>query len=101
MWLIISRIIEQGSRLSATRLDSHYDIASIIGLKRGFDENNLYDCLHWLNDNQIGIENFLFDKKKKTQRFFCYDVTSSYLEGIHNELAAFGYDRDKKESALS
>ena len=25
-----------------------------------------------------------------------YDVTSSYLEGEHNELAAFGYNRDKK-----
>ena len=25
-----------------------------------------------------------------------YDVTSSYLEGAQNELAAFGYSRDKK-----
>jgi len=25
-----------------------------------------------------------------------YDVTSSYLEGEQNELAAFGYNRDKK-----
>ena len=34
LWLIIARIIEQGSRLSATRLDSIYDIASIINLKK-------------------------------------------------------------------
>jgi len=27
---------------------------------------------------------------------FLYDVTSSYLEGEQNELAAFGYNRDKK-----
>ena len=27
-----------------------------------------------------------------------YDVTSSYLEGEQNELAAFGYSRDKKPS---
>ena len=26
-----------------------------------------------------------------------YDVTSSYLEGVHNELAAFGYSRDGKK----
>ena len=97
LWLIISRIIEQGSRLSATRLDSIYDIASIINLQRGFDENNLYDCLHWLNDNQLIIEDFLFNRRKKTQKFYWYDVTSSYLEGLHNELAAFGYDRDKKK----
>jgi len=25
---------------------------------------------------------------------FLYDVTSSYLEGTHNEYAAFGYNRD-------
>jgi len=28
---------------------------------------------------------------------FLYDVTSSYLEGEHNQLAAFGYNRDGKK----
>ncbi|EQD74323.1 transposase IS4 family protein, partial [mine drainage metagenome] len=28
---------------------------------------------------------------------FFYDVTSSYLEGVRNELAAFGYNRDGKK----
>lgn len=97
LWLIIARIIEQGSRLSATRLDSIYDIASIINLKRGFDENNLYDSLHWLDENQNDIENTLFHRKKDPQRFFWYDVTSSYFEGECNEFAAFGYNRDKKK----
>jgi len=97
LWLIISRIIEQGSRLSATRLDAQYDIASVISLQRGFDENNLYDCLHWISENQSEIEDSLFKTKECSQRFFWYDVTSSYLEGVHNELAAFGYNRDKKK----
>lgn len=97
LWLIIARILEQGSRLSATRLDSCYDIASILNLERGFDENNLYDTLHWLDDNQEKIEDSLFSKKSKTKKFYWYDVTSSYFEGVHNELAAFGYDRDKKK----
>lgn len=97
LWLIISRIIEQRSRLSATRLDSQYDIASVISLQRGFDENNLYDSLHWLSDNQHEIEDALFKTKESSQKFFWYDVTSSYVEGIHNELAAFGYNRDKKK----
>jgi transposase len=96
LWLIIARIIEQGSRLSATRLNTRYDLSSIIGLKRGFDENNLYDCLHWLSKNQEEIENKLF-KKSKTSQFYWYDVTSSYFEGCYNELAAFGYNRDKKK----
>lgn len=97
LWLVIARILEQGSRLSATRLDGQYDIASVIGLNRGFDENNLYECLHWLTENQNKIEDFLFNRKKQSHKFYWYDVTSSYLEGIHNELAFFGYDRDKKK----
>ncbi len=95
LWLIFARIFEQGSRLSATRLHSHYDIASVIGLKRGFDENDLYDCLHWLCENQNSIEDTLF-KKIDGHNFYWYDVTSSYFEGTKNELAAFGYNRDKK-----
>lgn len=97
LWLIIARILEQGSRLSATRLDNHYDIASVIGLKRGFDENDLYESLHWLCENQENIEDALFKGKQNNHQFYWYDVTSSYLEGCHNELAAFGYDRDKKK----
>ena len=97
LWLIYSRIIKQGSRLSAARMDSRYDLAAVVGLKRGFDENNLYDTLRWLSDKQSNIEDFLFNKKKKTQKFYWYDVTSSYFEGIYNELSAFGYNRDKKK----
>lgn len=97
LWLIIARIIEKRSRLSATRLDAKYDIASIISLNRGFDENNLYDCLRWLSENQLEIEDSLFKRKKSSQNFYWYDVTSSYLEGAYNELAAFGYNRDKKK----
>ena len=96
LWLIIARIIEQGSRLSATRLDTQYDLASVIELKRGFDENNLYDSLHWLSEHQVEIENTLF-KRSEAQQFYWYDVTSSYLEGCYNQLAAFGYNRDKKK----
>jgi transposase len=29
-----------------------------------------------------------------------YDVTSSYFEGEHSELAAFGYNRDKKRGKM-
>lgn len=97
LWLIFARIIEQGSRLSATRLHSNYDIASVLRLKRGFDENNLYDCLHWLSEKQKTIENALFKNKKSSQHFYWYDVTSSYFEGKCNEFAAFGYNRDKKQ----
>ncbi len=46
----------------------------------------------------MAIEKRLFAHrrgKSKPQLFF-YDVTSSYLEGDCNELADWGYNRDKK-----
>lgn len=97
LWLIIARVIEQGSRLSAARLDTTYDIASVIDLKRGFDENDLYESLHWLNTNQIDIENSLFKQSQHSGNFYWYDVTSSYFEGMKNQMAAYGYNRDKKK----
>ena len=36
----------------------------------------------------------------KPPELFLYDVTSSYLEGEHNELADWGYNRDKKQIVL-
>lgn len=54
--------------------------------------------MHWLSDNQAKIEDNLFCRKKSKQsNFYWYDVTSSYFEGVYNELAAFGYNRDQKK----
>ena len=38
--------------------------------------------------------------KTKPVSLFLYDVTSSYLEGTQNALAAFGYNRDGKKGKL-
>ncbi|MCA9770736.1 IS1634 family transposase [Candidatus Dependentiae bacterium] len=101
LWQVMARIIGQGSRLSSVRLASkECDVSSVLKLKRGFDENDLYENLAWLADNQTKIEDDLFQKRYADGRkpsIFLYDVTSSYLEGTHNELAEFGYNRDKKK----
>jgi hypothetical protein len=53
--------------------------------------------LDWLSDNQEKIEKKLFNARHETPpSLFLYDVTSSYLEGEQNELANYGYNRDKK-----
>ena len=36
------------------------------------------------------------NRHKEKPQLFLYDVTSSYLEGDQNELADYGYNRDKK-----
>lgn len=99
LWQIIARVLEQGSRLSAIRLGKTYAIASTIELKKGFNEDDLYENLSWLCQNQAQIEDrIFFSKQKETPpNLFLYDVTSSYLEGEQNELAEWGYNRDKKK----
>jgi hypothetical protein len=96
-WQIIARVQDQGSRLSAVRLGETHAIADVLKFERGFDENNLYDNLHWIAENQSSIEQKLFNRKARKPSLFLYDVTSSYLEGTKNELADWGYNRDKKK----
>ena len=54
--------------------------------------------LDWLHENQSKIEDRLFraTHQDSSPTLFLYDVTSSYLEGTHNDLGAFGYNRDGK-----
>jgi transposase len=102
LWQVIARVIEQGSRLSATRLGQRTAACDILGIADGFDENALYDNLSWITANQQEIERKLLQirRKGKTVELFLYDVTSSYLEGEHNELGDWGYNRDKKKGKM-
>ncbi len=97
LWLILARIIDQGTRLSAVRLARQHAACDLIGMD-SFDEEDLYTTLDWLADQQETIEDRLFRRKQKehTPHLFLYDITSSYFEGQQNELAEYGYNRDNK-----
>src|SRR5919199_2042026 len=98
LWQVIARVIDQGSRLSAVRLAMSHAACDVLGLGP-FDEDALYENLDWLAHRQAAVEDTLFAKRTRTKpvSLFLYDVTSSYLEGTHNALAAFGYNRDGKK----
>jgi transposase len=100
LWQIIARTLDQGSRLSATRLAKNREI-DFLRLD-SFTEDDLYKNLDWIADNQSRIEKALYQKRhgNKPCKLFLYDVTSSYFEGIQNELAQFGYNRDKKRGKM-
>lgn len=89
LWQVMARVIDQGSRLSAVRLAQVHAAGDVLDMKRGFDENNLYDNLSWLSEHQARIERKLFEVRRgaKKPKLFLYDVTSSYMEG---ELNYFG-----------
>jgi len=101
LWQVFSRVISQGSRLSATRLASAHAACDVLGLK-DFHEDDLYENLDWLAENQDRIEDKLFHARYGSEKpeLYLYDVTSSYFEGACNELAAFGYNRDKKKGTM-
>ncbi len=97
LWQVIARVLDQGSRLSAVRLAGGHAVGAALGMV-GFDEDDLYANLDWLADHQADIERRLFARREAASApdVFLYDVTSTYLEGEHNALAAFGYNRDRK-----
>lgn len=95
LWQVMARVLEQGSRLSATRLANVHAGLELLKMQP-FNEDHLYSNLNWIEENQVKIENRLF-KQLSNKTLFLYDVTSSYLEGEHNELAEYGYNRDRKK----
>jgi transposase len=101
LWQVLARIIDQGSRLSAVRLATSHAACDVLGLD-AFDEDDLYDNLDWLAENQDRIEDKLFGSRYGTETpdLYLYDVTSSYFEGVCNALAAFGYCRDGKRGKM-
>lgn len=94
LFLVLARVLHQGSRLSAVRWSQTQAVAETLGLG-GFDEDDLYEALDWLTAEQSRLEKEL-SGQPSPGAIFLYDVTSSYLEGHKNELAAAGYNRDGK-----
>ena len=97
LWQVFARVLEQGSRLSAVRLANAHVACDVLELE-AFNEDDLYRNLDWLSAEQPRIEDRLFRQRypQEQPELYLYDVTSSYLEGIGNALAAFGYNRDGK-----
>jgi transposase len=103
LFLVLARIAHQGSRLSAVRWANNHAVAEVLGLD-SFTEDHLYTALDDLAHRQEKIEQALYRRylirRGTPPTLFLYDITSSYLEGQHNELGEFGYDRDGKRGKL-
>jgi transposase len=103
LFLVLARLAHAGSRLSAVRWARRQAVQEVLALD-GFDEEDLYQALDQLAQRQEQIETRLY--RQYVQRcgqapvLFLYDVTSSYLEGQQNELATYGYNRDRKSGKL-
>lgn len=96
LMMAVLRPIKAVSKLGTVAMAKNQAVEELLGIS-AFDEDDLYGALDWLEQNQDSIEDSLFRSRGgQCQTLFLYDVTSSYLEGQQNELAKYGYNRDKK-----
>jgi transposase len=94
--MAVLRPIKSVSKLATVAMSKNQAVEELLGVS-AFDEDDLYGSLDWLEKNQNTIEDALFKARGgQCHTLFLYDVTSSYLEGQSNELAKYGYNRDKK-----
>jgi len=101
--LVVSRVLEPGSKLAAARALSPDTASSSLGQQLGLgmvDEDELYTALDWLAVRQPAIEAALAKHHLAGGTLVLYDVSSSYLEGRCCPLAQFGYNRDGKRGKL-
>jgi hypothetical protein len=64
------------------------------------NEDELYAALDWLLERQDRIEARLARRHLEEGGLVLYDLSSSYLEGRHCQLARIGYSRDGKRGTL-
>ena len=98
-WQVLGRVLRPGTSLLAmVRLAGTCAAAALLGWRRAFTEDDLYANGAWLEGRHAVIERRLWEQRSAPPKdqLFLYDVTSSYLEGQYNALAAWGYNRDRK-----
>jgi len=101
--LVVSRILDPGSKLATARALSPDTATSSLGEQLGLgvvDEDELYSALDWLAVRQPAVEAALAKRHFTGGTLVLYDVSSSYLEGRCCPLAQFGYSRDGKRGKL-
>jgi transposase len=100
-WQVLARVLLPGASLLAmVRLAGKCAAAALLGWRRTFNEDDLYANGSWLEGRHDLIERRLWQARlaPPKDQLFLYDVTSSYLEGNYNAMAAWGYNRDGKKS---
>ena len=97
--LIVARLLEPAAKLATARMltatTACHSLGEVLGLGQ-VSANDLYATLDWLGSEQSFIEATLARRHLRHGTLLLYDVTSTYLEGRHCELAQHGYSRDHR-----
>ena len=101
--MIVARLIDPVSkRATARALDLATATSSLVAVLElgSVTEDELYAALDWLVQRQERIENRLAKRHLEDGALVLYDLTSTWLEGRHCDLAAYGHSRDGKKGKL-
>jgi hypothetical protein len=93
--LIISRAVRPESKLSTAGWWAAGDttLGADLGVA-GATTDEIYAAMDWLTDRQRQIEKKLAARHLQPGGIAMFDLSSSWVEGSHCELAEFGYSRD-------
>src|SRR6266436_1329481 len=93
--LVISRVIRPASKLSTASWWQDVTLGPDLGVA-GASTDDIYEAMDWLAARQDGIEKQLARRHLREGGIAMFDLSSSWVEGAHCELAAFGHSRDGK-----
>jgi hypothetical protein len=93
--LIISRILRPASKLSTAGWWDDVTLGPDLGVA-GASTDEIYAAMDWLHGRQDDIEKQLAARHLREGGITMFDLSSSWVEGAHCELAAYGYSRDGK-----
>jgi Transposase DDE domain len=93
--MLLSQVLEPDSKLAYTRSFADTTLGEDLDLLDA-SSDECYGAMDWLLSRKDDIEGALVARHLSEDSIVCYDLSSSYVEGIHNELAAYGYSRDQK-----
>jgi Transposase DDE domain len=93
--LIVSRVARPASKLSTIGWWNDTTLGADLGVA-GASTDEGYEAMDWLLGRQDGIEAGLARRHLAHGGMALFDLSSSWVEGSHCELAAFGHSRDGK-----
>ena len=93
--LIISRVLRPASKLSTAGWWDDVTLGPDLGVA-GASTDEIYAAMDWLHARQDDIEKQLAARHLREGGITMFDLSSSWVEGAHCELAAYGYSRDGK-----
>src|SRR6266496_1538515 len=93
--LIISRVVAPKPKLATLAWWDDVTLGPDLGVA-GVPRDEVYAAMDWLLERQDGIEAELARRHLREGGIAMFDLSSSWVEGTHNQLAAFGYSRDGK-----